>query len=321
MNASRLIAGGLCFGLFVSSTAQAASESRPASRPVSAGVTAEPRTEVFKRVSGVELKVHIFVPPGHKESDRQPAIVFFFGGGWLAGSPRQFFPQCRYLASRGMVAVAAEYRVYTLHKAQVADCVTDAKSAIRWVRGNAKRLGVDAKRIAAGGGSAGGHLAAAAAMLDEFDDAHEERAISSRPDALVLYNPALDLVRAEVRAGRSETVQGGIAKRLGAKAEQLSPIRHIKRGAPPTIIFHGTEDRLVPHAEAEAFVAQMKKAGNRAELVSFAGEGHSFFNPRRKGGKPFRETLRAADRFLASLGYVAGEPTIDQFQDPVTENQ
>ena len=92
-----------------------------------------------------------------------------------------------------MVAMAAEYRVYSRHKARVVDCVADAKSAIRWVRKNADRLGIDPDRIASGGGSAGGHLAAAVGTLEEFDEPDEDSSISSCPNAMLLFNPALDL--------------------------------------------------------------------------------------------------------------------------------
>lgn len=61
----------------------------------------------YKKTDQGDLKLHIFYPADHKVSDRRPAIVFFFGGGWNGGSPTQFYPHCEYLASRGMVAIPA----------------------------------------------------------------------------------------------------------------------------------------------------------------------------------------------------------------------
>ena len=69
------------------------------------------KTVVYKKVGPSELKIHVFTPPNHTLADKRPAIVFFFGGGWNGGSPSQFYPHCDYLASRGMVAMSAEYRV------------------------------------------------------------------------------------------------------------------------------------------------------------------------------------------------------------------
>ena len=125
-----------------------------------------------------------------QERRSETAIVFFFGGGWNSGSPAQFEQQCRYLASRGMVAMTADYRVASRHAVKVVDCIKDAKSAVRWIRTNAARLGIDQNLIVAGGGSAGAHIAAAAATIRDFDEPGEDRSTSSVPNALVLFNPA-----------------------------------------------------------------------------------------------------------------------------------
>lgn len=127
------------------------------------------RLEVYKTIGNVQLKMHIFEPEGTGTEPR-PAIVFYFGGGWNGGSPEQFYPHCRYLADRGMLAMAAEYRVKSRHGTPPTECVKDGKSAIRWVRREAERLQVDPHRVVAGGGSAGGHVAAACATVLGFDD-------------------------------------------------------------------------------------------------------------------------------------------------------
>ena len=149
------------------------------------------RVETYKNVGETQLSLHIFEPPASAGSAKtsRPAIVFFFGGGWTSGSPAQFEQHCRHLAARGMVAIAADYRVASRHQAKPVDCVADAKSALRYVRANAARLGVDPRRIAAGGGSAGGHLTAAIATVPGFDAPGEDAKISAVPNALALFNP------------------------------------------------------------------------------------------------------------------------------------
>ena len=151
------------------------------------------KTRVYKTVSKegtpAGLKLQVFLPEGHMATDRRPAIVFFHGGGWYGGTPDQFYPECRYLALRGMVAISAEYRTINVYGTTPKECVADGKSAVRWVRQHAAVLGVDPQRIAAGGGSAGGHIAAATALTKGFEDADEDAQINCRPDALVLYNP------------------------------------------------------------------------------------------------------------------------------------
>src|SRR6185503_3489625 len=124
------------------------------------------------------------------------------------------------LAARGMVAVTADYRVGSRHQAKIVDCIRDAKSAVRYLRANAARLGIDPGRIAAGGGSAGGHLAAATGVIAALDEPAGNPAISSRPDALVLFNPALVLAAAP-GAGASPEFLAMVADRLGAPAESV----------------------------------------------------------------------------------------------------
>jgi len=121
----------------------------------------------------------MFTPENHKLTDYALAVVFFFGGGWREGNPAQFVKHCEYLSAREMVAIVADYRVKSRHAVPAKDCVSDAKSAIRWVRENASEFGIDNNRIAAGGGSAGGYLAAACATLPKFDDDIENNTSSS----------------------------------------------------------------------------------------------------------------------------------------------
>ena len=90
---------------------------------------------------------------------------FFHGGGWKDGTPTVFYRHCKYFASRGIVAMSADYRVGRRDGAKPAQCVSDAKSAIRWLRQHAEKLGIDPNRIVASGGSAGGHLAAATGTI------------------------------------------------------------------------------------------------------------------------------------------------------------
>jgi acetyl esterase/lipase len=266
----------------------------------------------YKTIGDSKLNLYVYEPADLKSGEQRPAIVLFFGGGWTNGSPRQFLQQCKYFASRGMVAIAADYRVASRHQVKAVDCVRDAKSAIRYVRAHANELHVDPERIAAGGGSAGGHMAAAVGMIDGLDEDSEDKAISSRPTALLLYNPALVLAAIEgVEVDASRLT--GLKDRLGVEPKELSPYHHVAAGDPPTAIFHGTADKTVPHATAAAFERAMKAAGNACTLHSYEGEGHGFFNHGRGDGTKFVEVLTASDRFLAGLGYLQGEPTVKAF--------
>ncbi len=262
----------------------------------------------YKTVDGCKLSLWIFTPAKHKSTNSAAAIVFFFGGGWNAGSPAQFVKHCEYLSARGMVAIVADYRVKSRHSVTAKVCVSDAKSAIRWVRENASELGIDGNRIAAGGGSAGGHLAAACATLPKFDEEDENKSISSKPNALVLFNPALVLAPIDGGEKESNKQMAGLEKRMGTKPENMSPYHNMHGKLPPTIIFHGTADTIVPFKSVELFTERMYEFGNECTLLGYQGEPHGFFNYGKKSNAVFVDTVHKMDKFLVSLGYLKAPP-------------
>lgn len=272
--------------------------------------------EVYRTVGDIELSMYFCNPEGHSADDQRPAIVFFFGGGWRAGSPQQFLPHCRYLADRGMVAAVADYRVARRHGVTAHECVEDAKSAVRWLRANADRLGIDPNRIAAGGGSAGGHLAAATATLPGHDP--DPDGVSPVPNALVLFNPAT--VLAPVDGDPMPTEEelerfAALEERFGAPPESMSPFHHLRAGLPPTILFHGQADETVPHSTADRFCRGLRDHKNRCDFVSYHDQGHGFFNFGRGEGeeknKWYEDTVSRMDGFLYSLEWLDPKPNPD----------
>ncbi len=265
--------------------------------------------KVYKTVGETKLSLYVFRPEGHEATDRRPAIIFFFGGGWTNGSPTQFEQQCRYLASRGMVAITADYRVGSRHQVKAVECVKDAKSAVRWVRNHAQELGIDPEKIVASGGSAGGHLAACTGVITKYDEPTEDQAVSSRPNALVLFNPAVSFTPPKDGPVRKEAAN--LPERMGVPPTELSPADHVVKSLPPTQILIGTKDFLIEGNHE--FESKMKAAGNRCELVLYEGREHGFFNFGRGDNRDFLATTTAMDRFLVSLGYLQGPPTVDAF--------
>lgn len=251
--------------------------------------------ERYRTVGGVELNVWTI---GQRKGAPRPAAVFFFGGGWANGSPAQFEKHGELLASKGMTVLLADYRVKSRHKVAVPACVADAKAAIRWTRANARRLNIDPRRIAAGGGSAGGHLAAATAVLPGFEDGDHLR-VSAKPDALLLFNPVLMLAP-------DGAVDPGLAnsayERFGGDPRAVSPIHHLTKSAPPTIIFHGKADTTVPYRTAEAYQQKAALLGAPCLLEGYDGQTHGFFNYGRS--EYYAKTTERMVEFLRSLGYV-----------------
>jgi acetyl esterase/lipase len=209
-----------------------------------------------------------------------------------------------------MVAILADYRVSSRHQVKVVDCVRDAKSAIRWVRAHAKELGLDPNRIAAAGGSAGGHLAAATATISGFDEPGEDAAVSSRPNALVLFNPVLSFDPSTVDPN-APRIANFKPSRIGVEPKQLSPANHVDAKTPPTLLMAGSKDFLL--GGDRQFAERMKAAGARCDFDLYDGRTHGFFNYKNAATPDFLKTTESMDRFLTSLGYLKGEPTVEHF--------
>jgi acetyl esterase/lipase len=227
------------------------------------------------------LSLHIYQPEGWETNGNRTAIVFFFGGGWMGGTVKQFEPHARHFASKGIVAICADYRVKSRHNTTPFEAIADGKAAIAYMREHAPRLGIDPERIVAAGGSAGGHVAASAAILPPVDH---------KIAALLLFNPVVDT-----------TAAGYGAAAVAGREMEASPVHHVTKGVPPAIVFHGTADTTVPFANAEAFCDRLRAVGSRCELVPYAGQKHGFFNAAREGGRFYTETVAQAETFLRSL--------------------
>lgn len=254
---------------------------------------------VYKSTPEGELKLHVFAPVGAGEGAMlRPCVVFFFGGGWKSGTFAQFVPQAEYLASRGIVAACADYRILSVHKTMPDKAVEDAKSAIRWVRGHAADLGVDATKVIAAGGSAGGHLAACTALVSAYDAESDDKALSAIPNALVLFNPAMNISTLFKERGAGDS-----AMTLDM-AEAITPNGFVTKNTPPAIFFFGTDDKL--KVGADEYVKKALAMGLRAEMWTAEGMPHGFFNK-----EPWIQvTTRKMDEFLKSLGYLKGEPML-----------
>lgn len=250
---------------------------------------------IYKKTKQADLELVVHCPPGWKATDKRPAVVFFFGGAWAFGTIQQFEPQANHLARRGMVTARVDYRVKSRHGVTPKECVEDAKSAVRWLRANAAKLGVDPERIVAAGGSAGGHIAACTAFTPGVEAEGEDAKVSSKPNALVLFNPVLRFSGLPELMGRIDNDET-----LG---KAISPTLHLTKDGPPTLIFFGSADRLA--AMGDEFMKKSKELGHRGELFTAEGQPHGFFNR-----SPWLErTTQRMDEFLVSMGYLEGKAT------------
>ena len=258
------------------------------------GYVPDKRIEFYSPEPNVNLKMDCFFPEAYTAKDTRPCVIFFFGGGWTGGKTSQFYGFSKYLASRGMVAICAEYRLGNRHKASPRNCVEDGRQAVRYVREHAAELGIDPNKIVAGGGSAGGHVAAAIAMCPKMD-ANPASTVSSIPNALLLLNPVYN-----------NGPEGYGHARVKAYWQDFSPHHNIREDLPPTIVFFGSNDEYVPVDQAEAFQAAMDKAGNACVTHIYEGEEHGFFHISKGGRKMFEDVLTKTDAFLVTQNFLTG---------------
>jgi dienelactone hydrolase len=246
---------------------------------------------IYKKIDTVALKLWIHYP--EKVKKREPAIIFFHGGGWNNGTADQFLPQAEYLAKKGMIVIRASYRLKNIHGTSPKEALEDAKSAMRYLRNNAAQLHIKSNKIAAGGGSAGGHLAAAAFTSLEINDPKDPIKVSSKPNSLVLFNPVID-----------NGPNGYGYERIKEWFPDISPIHGITKKFPPTIVFLGTKDPLIPVSTGELFRDKINAAGGKCELFLFVGAVHGFFGWKDGKNPYYFETLEKTEIFLRKQGYL-----------------
>jgi acetyl esterase len=266
------------------------------------------RFVTYKTVGPVTLQISIFNPPGHRPDRPVAGIVFFHGGGFNIGAPSNFYAQAQYLASRGLVAMSVEYRIRTRHQTTQREAVQDAFSAMRWVRRHTAELGLDPKRLAVAGGSAGGFLAAAVTTLSGLDEPGEDTSTSPRPNALILFNSMMD-------RGPGSRAFAKVESAMGDRWKTISPLHNLYPNFPPTIHFLGRSDKNISVASAQKMKAEIEKIGGRCDLHLYDGQEHGFFNYGRGDNTHYRLTLIETDRFLTSIGFLSGPPTLDAKPD------
>jgi acetyl esterase len=250
---------------------------------------------IYKQSGGADQEIEVYFPPNHDPSKTKvPGVILFHGGGWRSGGLGQFRRACEYFASRGLVAATANYRTTpkkTPDEPMSGEvkriCITDAKSAIRWMKQNAAELGIDPKRIITGGGSAGGHISVLATTNPGLNDPADPKDVDTTVVAYLLFNPAF----------------GGVGD---SDDPEVDALKQIKADFPPAIAFFGTGDGWKTSWLAVLKHLRALGAPSKIETWYAEKEGHGYWD------KPEWNDLNLieADRFLVSLGLLAGEPTI-----------
>jgi acetyl esterase/lipase len=214
------------------------------------------------------MRLFVVKPTGWQASDRRPALVFFFGGGWTTGTPTSSIFWAKFAAEQGMVGIAPDYRTKGRHDVSPLASVADSRAALRWVQDHATELGIDPARVVVGGNSAGGHVALWTAITHTPPGSNEKEAPKIKPTALILFSTVSDTSK--------ET--GYTPQRFGEHTTDLSPVHQLDAKMPPVLAFHGDADKLVPLRQATALRDKLIASGNACELHIVPGGGHNFGN-------------------------------------------
>jgi acetyl esterase/lipase len=244
---------------------------------------------LYEAADGSELPLLAFEPA----EGTQPlaGIVLFHGGALHTGSATGLAPHCRQLASRGVFAVSAGYRLLGQGAVSIDDCVADVRQAVELFGRLAASRGLDASRLASGGSSAGAHLALVAAMIAPDGPVP---ALEPGAAAVVAFNPAgLDLLSFEPELQRHLEHQVGIA---AGKLIEYSLIEFVRPGNPPMLIHHGTSDEVEPIDRVRRFRDIMVHSGNECTLLEYEHVKHGFHYP--GNSEHFDDVIDATARFL-----------------------
>lgn len=237
---------------------------------------------VYKKTDTRDLMLYVDYPQDWKKSDKRPAIIWFFGGGWNTGNVLHLKPQSDYFTSRGVLGIRVDYRVTIRDgfKDGGYTSTMDAKTAVRWVKKNASSLGIDPDRIILAGASAGGHLALAT-QISTLNDMGDDTSITTSTAAMILQNPYV------------------------VKLNPKSWIFQLDfKELPPVWVAYGTNDQAAyiddpkqkkTKMNGETFI---KKLTNPHKTFIQEGAGHGFCSFR----KYITETTLDADTFLQKEG-------------------
>lgn len=252
---------------------------------------------------GRDEKADLYVPLNRDAATLSPAVVIIHGGGWTGGKrdAERELNIGTTLALNGYVGMSIDYLLATDSAPSWPQNIHDCKTAVRWLRANAKRLQIDADHIGVIGGSAGGHLTSLLAMTGPADGLDPTAPWGEFSCAVQCAVPMYGA--GEVRDSKSALSMFGKTREEAPNLYKLaSPITHADPKDPPFLILHGTADKTVPVEQSEILAAALKKAGIEHELVLVPEAPHTFdLQPKQQDLRP--RVLSFFDKHLKPKGH------------------
>jgi acetyl esterase/lipase len=241
------------------------------------GVTWDKEIEFGK---GGETTLHMDIARPAQRSKPLPCIVVIHGGGWRQGNYEVHVQQIFDFAKHGYVSATVQYRLAPAGRwpAQI----EDVKCAVRYLRANAEKHGIDKDRFGAIGFSAGAHLSMLLGTMDKKDGLEGSGGNpdqSSKVQAVVSYFGPTDLAQKDFPSivnGMIHDFLGGTSDEKAEVFKAASPVTHIDKDDAPILHFQGTKDVLVPYNQAYLLADAMTKAGLGGRVEVMLGAGHGF---------------------------------------------
>jgi acetyl esterase/lipase len=222
-----------------------------------------------------KLQLDLYLPKGRTKAT--PAIIFIHGGAWKSGKRSDMKFYCVKFAEKGYVTATVTYRL--MDEAPFPAAVQDVKCAVRWLRANAVKYNVDTERIVVSGNSAGGHLSMMVGYSDDpsLEGSGGNNNFSSRVCAVVNFYGPTDLTTDFAK--KQPLVENFLGGKTYDEAPDIyklaSPIFHLTKDDPPTLIFHGTIDSTVPIAQADKLAEKLKELGIDYVYERYEGWPHA----------------------------------------------
>ena len=239
---------------------------------LTAMAAAEPRELIYAQPEGQDVRLDLDLP--EEGNGPFPLVIMIHGGGWSAGTRSNFFsPE---LVEQGFAVASIDYRLAPDSKFPA--FIQDTKSAIRFLRAHAAEYHLDGNRFGLWGSSAGGHLAALAALSGPSAgwDVGDYLNVSSEVQAVVDWFGPTTFQGLE---NASESAKETVNRAFGGDSlvwRQASPLFLVHRGAPPFLIMHGRQDKLVPFSQSQVLFDSLKQADVSVQLVPVEHAGHDF---------------------------------------------
>ena len=253
--------------------------------PDAQDIADEERGVVYGTVEDEPLLLDVFRPPARVTA--RPAVVLVHGGGMWTGSRADMADPARQLAQAGYIAFAVDYRLVDIASGRHPwpAQLDDVQHAVRWVRANAARYGVDPERVGAYGWSAGGQLAALLGTRDTRDAASPQAAYPSRVACVVDLAGDVDLAAYTSPPALDEVVAllGGTPAQVPERYRDTSPLSWIDARTAPFLVFHGALDDVVPVAQSRRLVSALRATGVEVEYVELPDAGHGDLGSSRVG--------------------------------------